>query len=228
MAQSMQQKEMAWNAWWHERTKLMRDDGSQTGWEKQRAVLREKKLWWSRIYGEPYWTQEEKEGHWQAYCESSGPLEKQVWWQETFGEEYVAEQAPIPSGKQLAQLRAETEAAEREAVMRPFAPGKTLIPNPVLFGCSSCSLIFGNRRSCNDHIDRVHDGQPVGDERVKVIFHPEASEFELKACLFANLPLQDKAMLSPTVHSSDMDLCYTTRRLVLREAESEWPGDERR
>jgi hypothetical protein len=63
-------------------------------------------------------------------------------------------------------------------------------------------------------------------ERAKLLFHPDASERELKICLFNNLPWQDKAMLLPLTTPDDMDLCYTTKTLVLRdkaEAEAEVP-----
>ena len=61
MSLSMEQKEQAWTTWWSERTKFMRDDGSQSQWEKDKAVLREKKNWWFYTYGERYWTKEDKE-----------------------------------------------------------------------------------------------------------------------------------------------------------------------
>jgi hypothetical protein len=58
-------------------------------------------------------------------------------------------------------------------------------------------------------------------ERAKLLFHPQATEDELKACLFANLPWQDKAMLFPGMSPADMDLCRATKRLVLRQPEAE-------
>jgi len=54
-------------------------------------------------------------------------------------------------------------------------------------------------------------------ERAKLLFHPGASERELKVCLFNNLPWQDKAMLLPGMTPDDMDLCRVTKTLVLRE-----------
>jgi uncharacterized C2H2 Zn-finger protein len=93
--------------------------------------------------------------------------------------------------------------------------------NPILFGCPACSNLFPNRRDCDTHIKDNH-----GAGEAAIIFHPKATEEELKACLFVNLPWQDKAMLSGSVRSSDMDLCYVTKRLVLREPEDEgWDGD---
>ena len=164
----------------------------------------------------------EREKQWTAYwapkmCSNDGTQseiefnasvlrEKQLWWLQTFNE--------------------------------PYLPLKY----PVLFGCPSCDKLFPTRRTCNIHIESVHDAPisepealPTGirlmlsmgaslskPERAKLLFHPDASERELKICLFTNLPWQDKAMLSPLTSPDDMDLCYTTKTLVLRaEADGE-------
>jgi hypothetical protein len=229
MALSMEQKEQAWTAWWAARP-LYSDDGSQSAWEKERAVLREKKNWWYHTYREHYWTREDKEEQWQSYWEEahgegSEPFdghEKRAWWRQTFGEEYVPKLKPKPtiqlSSGHLGSIRAQAEGLAAGGGSRAAAPeGRGLIPNPVLFGCSSCSLLFAQRLGCDQHARLVHRFQA---QEAKVLFHPQATELELKACLFANLPWQDRAMLSPTVSSSDMDLCYTTKRLVLREQET--------
>jgi hypothetical protein len=92
---SMAEKEQEWTTWWADRTKLISDDGSQSIWEKQQAVLREKKNWWFYRYKERYLTRDEKELQWRNYWESahgegSEPFngaEKKVWWRQTFGEE---------------------------------------------------------------------------------------------------------------------------------------------
>ena len=109
MAVSMEQKEQAWTTWWASRP-LCGDDGSQSVWEKEQAVLREKKIWWFYTYGERYRTQEEKEEQWRDYWEKahgeySEPLdgyEKTLWWRHTFGEEYVR---PRRGGAQIAAMR---------------------------------------------------------------------------------------------------------------------------
>jgi len=106
MSLTMAQKEAAWSAWWASR--LCGDDGSQSIWEREMAVLREKKLWWHRTYGEVYLTREDKELQWQAYWKSaygedSEPHEgheKALWWLQTFREEYVRKGA-----QQLAAMR---------------------------------------------------------------------------------------------------------------------------
>jgi hypothetical protein len=128
--------------------------------------------------------------------EAAALREKRNWWRYTFGEEYVEKPKAAPA---------------QPAFME----------QPVLFACAQCELFFTNRASCNEHA-KLHGGPPA---EAKVLFHPRATELELKACLFVNLPLADRAMLSPTVRSSDMDLCYVTKRLVLREPceEDEWP-----
>jgi hypothetical protein len=108
----MEQKEQAWTAWWASRPKC-RDDGSQSVWVKEQAVLREKKLWWHRTYGEPYWTQEDKELQWRTYWESahgegSEPYdghEKTLWWRKTFGEEYVSPKGQVAALRALALRR---------------------------------------------------------------------------------------------------------------------------
>ena len=90
---NMEQKEQEWTAWWAARP-LVCDDGSQSVWEKEQAVLREKKNWWLHTFGEHYWTREDKELQWRNYWESthgenSEPLdgmEKKQWWCQTFGE----------------------------------------------------------------------------------------------------------------------------------------------
>jgi len=78
--------------------------------------------------------------------------------------------------------------------------------------------MFPSRRPCDAHIRVEHAGCT---EQAAIIFHPQATEEELKACLFANLPWQDKLLLSQTVRSSDMDLCYVSKSLVLREPDEE-------
>jgi hypothetical protein len=90
----MEQKEQEWTAWWASRPRA-RDDGSQSVWVKEQAVLREKKNWWLHTFGEHYWTREDKELQWRNYWESthgenSEPLdgmEKKQWWRQTFREE---------------------------------------------------------------------------------------------------------------------------------------------
>ena len=219
MAVSMEQKEQAWKTWWASRA--CGDDGSQTGWEKEQAVLREKKNWWFHTYREHYWTREEKELQWRTHCASvedgeqklSNEMEKSRWWARVFGE-----LAPQPSAAHLGSIREQAEGLAAGGGARAAAPeGRGLIPNPVLFGCASCSLLFAQRLGCDQHTRLAHRFEA---QEAKVLFHPQATELELKACLFANLPWQDRAMLSPTVSSSDMDLCYATKRLVLREQET--------
>ena len=131
-------------------------------------------------------------------------------------------------------MRAHAERVASSA-RRVVAVDRLEMKYPVLFGCPSCEKLFPTRRSCNAHIES-HDApfEPEGlqtgtrlilsmaaqlskPERAKLLFHPRASERELKACLFANLPWQDKALLSPLIGPADMDLCYITKRLVLRE-----------
>ena len=141
--------------------------------------------------------------------EASVLREKKLWWRHTFGEDY--------------------------------APKR--LKHPVIFGCDSCDKLFPTRRGCNAHIE-THDiaVQPEGvlatgtrlmlsmaaklskPERAKLLFHPQATEEELKACLFANLPWQDKAMLMPGMSPADMDLCRVTKRLVLRPPRHEHDG----
>lgn len=172
-------KEQQWTVWWAERTKLVNDDGTRTAWEKQQAVIREKKNWWYYTFGEPYWTVEDKELH-DGFCMT---------------------------------------VAQGDAVLEKL--GRPLMKNPVLFGCPSCDKLFPNRHGCDTHIKTTH-----GTGQATVLFHPQATELELKACLFVNMPWQDRAMLSETLRSSDMDLCYVTKKLVLREPEeSEHPYD---
>jgi hypothetical protein len=229
MSISMEQKEAAWSAWWYERTRLIVDDGSRSSWEKEQAVVREKKQWWYSTYGVPYWTQEDKELQWLGYCDKAkrepydGP-EKVLWWHQAFGEQYVPmaieDQAAL---RTQASMRAQVERMSGDRASRAAVPwGRPLIKNPVLFGCPSCQLLFVNRTSCDKHAQNTHG---VNAE-AQVLFHPEATVMELKACLFVNMPWTDKAMLSPTVRSSDMDLCYVTKRLVLKAPESyDWSDD---
>lgn len=161
------EREKQWTAYWA--PKMCVNDGTQSEIEFEASVLREKKLWWRRTFGEDY------------------------------------------------------------------APKR--LKHPVIFGCDSCDKLFPTRRGCNAHIES-HDiaVQPEGaehmstgtrlmvsmaaklskPERAKLLFHPQATEEELKACLFANLPWQDKAMLMPGMSPADMDLCRVTKRLVLR------------
>jgi hypothetical protein len=104
----MEQKEAAWSTWWASR--LCGDDGSQSIWEKEQAVIREKKKWWFHTYGEPYWTREDKELQWRTYWEEvhgegSEPfdgLEKKLWWEKAFREEYVR---PKGQAAQIGALR---------------------------------------------------------------------------------------------------------------------------
>jgi hypothetical protein len=150
------------------------NDGSQSEMEFEASVLREKKLWWRRTFGEDY--------------------------------------APQP------------------------------FKHPIIFGCDSCDKLFPTRRGCNAHMETEHDipVQPEGaehmstgarlilsmaaklskPERAKLLFHPQATEEELKACVFANMPSHEKAMLMPGTTPADMDLCYITKRLVFREPQS--------
>ena len=254
---TMWQKEQQWTAWWAARP-LVNDDGSQTGWEKEQAVLREKKNWWFYTFKEPYWTREDKELQWRNYWEGahgegSEPFdgaEKRQWWRKTWGEDppLSAGQIDLQRDEEIAEARAHNEEAHKEDFrngfcrtvaerdtlrahvegmaaqqrQRPVSLPRPPIENPVLFGCPACSNFFPNRRDCDTHIKVQH-----GTGEATIIFHPQATEEELKACLFVNLPWQDKAMLSETVHSSDMDLCYVTKKLVLRESEEDegWDGD---
>jgi hypothetical protein len=139
--------------------------------------------------------------------EASVLREKKLWWRHTFGEDYAPQR----------------------------------LKHPIIFGCDSCDKLFPTRRGCNAHIE-THDIplQPEGaehmstgarlilsmaaklgkPERAKLLFHPQATEDELKDCLFANLPSHEKAMLWPDTTPADMDLCRVTKRLVLRERES--------
>jgi len=281
---TMWQKEQQWTAWWADRTKLMQDDGTRTTWEKEQAVLREKKNWWLYTFCEPYWTVEDKELQWRSYCEEahgvgSQPvdgLEKRQWWRKTWGEDppLSGPQIDLAREEEIAEARARNQelhkeelrkgfcrtlaecahveeiaaarafneethkedfrngfcrtVAERDTLrahvegmaaqqrQRPVSLPRPPMENPVFFGCPACSDFFPNRHDCDTHIKADH-----GTGEAKVIFHPQATEEELKACLFANLPWQDRILLSQTVHSSDMDLCYVTKRLVLRE-----PGEE--
>lgn len=223
----MEQKEQAWTAWWASRP-LCSDDGSQSAWEKQRAVLREKKNWWFYTYGERYWTREDKEEQWRSYWleahgEHSEPLdghEKRAWWQQTFGEAYACEPAPQPSSGHLTSIRARAERVAAGGAARAAAPvRRPLMKHPIIFACSGCDKMFPSRAGCDAHVETIHSSAA----EVTVLLHPQATELELKACLFANLPSHDKAMLSPGVSSSDMDLCYVTKRLVLREP---WDAEE--
>jgi len=145
--------------------------------------------------------------------------EKKIWWRQQFGEEY----APMTADENIAAMRAQAEAADAAAPPRVFALKRPPMKDPVLFGCPCCPKLFTWRISCNDHVYSVHDS-PGSDptlsliaDKAKVLFHPQATEEEIKACLFVNLPWTDKAMLSPDTHSSDMSLCYVTRRLVLED-----------
>jgi hypothetical protein len=58
-------------------------------------------------------------------------------------------------------------------------------------------------------------------ERAELLFHPQATDDELKACLFVNLPWYEKAMLWPDTTPADMDLCRATKRLLPRAREAE-------
>jgi len=167
------EREKQWTAYWA--PKMCTNDGSQSHTEFEASVLREKKLWWRRTFGEDY------------------------------------------------------------------APKR--LKHPILFGCDSCDKLFPTRRGCNTHIEAEHDipVQPEGaehmstgarlilsmaakiskPERAKLLFHPQATEEELKACVFANMPSHEKAMLWPGTTPADMDLCRVTKRLVLRERESQ-------
>jgi hypothetical protein len=164
----MAEREKQWTAYWA--PKMCTNDGTQSEIEFEASILREKKLWWRR----------------------------------TFGEDYAPQ----------------------------------LLKHPVIFGCASCDKLFPTRRGCNAHMETEHDipVQPEGaehmstaarlilsmaaklskPERAKLLFHPQATEEELKACLFANLPWQDKAMLPSGMSPADMDLCRVTKTLVLR------------
>ena len=251
MSLTMWQKEQKWSAWWADRAKLMQDDGTRTSWEKEQAVIREKKNWWFYTFNEHYWTVEDKELQWRNQWESvhgvgSEPvdgLEKRQWWRKTWRETPplsgpqidLAREEEIAAARvlnkeqheedfrngfcrtveELAALRArvEWEAAE-QPLQRPISLPGPPMENPLLFGCPGCSNLFPNRRDCDTHIKVNH-----GTGEAQAIFHPKATEEELKACLFVNLPWQDKAMLTESVRSSDMDLCYVTKRLVLREPE---------
>ena len=176
-------------------------------------------------------------------------LEKREWWRKTWSEAppLSARQIDLARDEEIAEARAHNEethkedfrngfcrtVAERDTLRahvegmaaqqreRPVSLPRPPMETPVLFGCPACSNFSPNRHDCDTHIKDYH-----GTGEAKVIFHPQATEEELKACLFVNLPLTDKAMLSPTVRSSDMDLCYVTKRLVLREPEDEgWDGE---
>lgn len=132
----------------------------------------------------------------------------------------------IAAMRSVALRRGEMAAAPQEAVMRAQAEAIAATPAPsertgpklqypVLFGCAGCDKLFPSRNSCDAHAKSSHDVEGPA----KVLFHPRATEAELKACLFANLPWTDRALLSPTVHPDDMDLCRVTKTLVLREPE---------
>ena len=301
MPLTMFQKEQAWTTWWAARP-LFSDDGSQSAWEKERSVLREKKNWWFYTYGERYWTLEDKEEQWRNYWEGahgegSEPhdgAEKRQWWRQTFKEDpplsrrqiELARQEEIaaarvrnqedrekdarmgfygPAAALAAALRQKT-AAMPEAVPQAMPTAATMpepmpaaapadvpeampepaalrsqveaiaassgtraaylprppIENPVLFGCPCCANIYSDRLSCDGHIKAEH-GAHTKSEAV-VMFHPRATEEELKACLFANLPWQDRVLLNGTVGSRDMDLCYVTKKLVFRAPEEDGDG----
>ena len=143
----MEQKEQEWSTWWASRPRV-RDDGSQSVWVKEQAVLREKKNWWLHTFGEHYWTREDKELQWRNYWESahgenSEPFnghEKKLWWRQKFGEEcppsemeiWLAETRPskhvvnernTPTGFQgpAAALAAALEKQKAEAKSQPSA-----------------------------------------------------------------------------------------------------------
>ena len=263
---SMWQKEQQWAAWWDERTKLMQDDGTQTGWEKEQAVVREKKSWWFHTFGECYWTVEDKELQWRNHCmsveggDAGDERKKRVWWRQLFKEDppLSAAQIELAREEEIAAARARNQAdREKHALMGFRGPAEALaaalrqkaepepaalrkqveaiaasggsraaslprppIEDPVLFGCPCCDDMYFNRLSCDKHIKAEH-----GTGEVVVMFHPHATEEELKACLFANLPWQDKVMLNGTVGSKDMDLCYVTKKLVFRESDYDASDD---
>lgn len=132
-----------------------------------------------------------------------------------------AKREPEAEAAMRAQVESMVAQPEQHLAARPKSLPRPPMENPVLFGCPGCAKMFPSRRGCDAHIEAAHcEGQ------AHVMFHPQATEQELKACLFVNLPLTEKAMLSPTVRSSDMDLCYVSKRLVLREPEEEgWQGE---
>jgi hypothetical protein len=140
----------------------------------------------------------------------------------------VPEAAPMPEAAAMpeaapepepAALRSQVEAIAASSSGRAKSLPRPPIEDPVLFGCPCCANMYLNRLSCDGHIKSEH-GAPANSEP-KVMFHPRATEEELKACLFANLPWQDKVMLNGTVGSRDMDLCYVTKKLVFRAPEGE-------
>lgn len=140
--------------------------------------------------------------------------EKKIWWRQQFGEDYV------PMSEHIASMRAQAEAADAAADARVVSLNRPPMKDPVIFGCPCCPLLFSWRIACDDHVYSVHDSPGLDPtlslipDRAKVLFHPKATEEEIKACLFVNLHSTDKAMLSPGTHSNHMTLCYVTRRLV--------------
>ena len=129
-----------------------------------------------------------------------------------------ADSAPEP-----AVLRKQIEAIAASGGARAASLPRPPIEDPVLFGCPCCDDLYFNRLSCDKHIKAEH-----GRGEAVIIFHPQATEQELKACLFVNLPWQDRVLLNGTVMSSDMDLCYVTKKLVFRAPEdADWDGDGR-
>lgn len=276
------QKEEAWKAWeeswkaWWDARPLCGNDGSQIGWEKDLAVLREKKNWWHQTFGENYLTVEDKELEWRNHCvsveggDAGDEREKRAWWKRVFNEapplsgpqielareEEIAEArarnqadrekdalmgfhgpaealaaamrkkalaVPVPdtvaeAKEHAAAIRKHAEAMEASTVNRVAYLPRPPMPDPVLFGCPCCPFMFPSRRPCDAHIRVEHAGCT---QQAAIIFHPQATEEELKACLFANLPWQDKLLLSQTLRSSDMDLCYVSKSLVLRKPDQE-------
>jgi hypothetical protein len=133
---SMEQKEQEWSKWWAARP-LVCDDGSQSVWEKERAVLREKKFWWQRTFGEPYWTREDKELQWRNYWEGahgegSEPYdgaEKRQWWRQAFKEDPPLSRTQIELARQeeiAAARRRNQEDYERQALRGFHGPAATL------------------------------------------------------------------------------------------------------
>ena len=115
----------------------MHDDGSQSQWEKEMSMLREKKAWWFHTFGEPYWTLEDKDlqwrNHWEsAHGEDTEPfdgLEKRIWWRQAFKEDppLSARQIKLARDEEIAAARASNqEDKEADARKEFYGPAAAL------------------------------------------------------------------------------------------------------
>jgi len=217
--------EESWKAWWDATRPLCSNDGSQTGWEKDLAALRElareEEIAEARARNQADREKDALMGfHGPAEALAAAMRKKALAVPEAVPKALAV---PVPetvaeAKARAAAIRKHAEAMEASTVNRVAHLPRPPMPDPVLFGCPCCPFMFPSRRPCDAHIRVEHAGCTM---QAAIIFHPQATEEELKACLFANLPWQDKLLLSQTVRSSDMDLCYVSKSLVLREPDEE-------